>query len=80
MFMDVLTPMSVHQRFAGYHTPQRRYVLIDFEGAQIRDPLEPPTPEFEQAQRRDINRLAKYLAINLRVRVSMTSEFFGNAN
>ncbi|XP_006463118.1 hypothetical protein AGABI2DRAFT_119942 [Agaricus bisporus var. bisporus H97] len=67
MCMDVLMPQPFLERYyTGYHTSERRYVLIDFEGAEIHTGPGPYSLEFQNSRKRDIYLLADSLGVNLR--------------
>lgn len=59
--------------YTGYHTSDRRYVLIDFEGAEIHTGPGPHSLEFQNSRKRDIYLLADSLGVNLRVRMQFVS-------
>ncbi|KAF7763827.1 hypothetical protein Agabi119p4_8364 [Agaricus bisporus var. burnettii] len=67
MCMDVLMPQPFLERYyTGYHTSDRRYVLIDFEGAEIHAGPGPHSLEFQNSRKRDIYLVADSLGVNLR--------------
>ncbi|KAF7763439.1 hypothetical protein Agabi119p4_7976 [Agaricus bisporus var. burnettii] len=68
MCMDVILPKprNNHDYYTGLHGPERKYVLIDFETAQIHRGSGPCSPEFERSRKRDIYFLAWSLLPNLR--------------
>jgi hypothetical protein len=69
MCMDLIIPSCDYDvHYAGYHGPERRYVLIDFETAKIHSGSGPYSPEYERSRERDIYFLAYSLETNLRVR------------